>query len=288
MFCKVYVFMGFKIIYYYLKLLRPLNVLISGLAMVVSASILDQLHNYYIVLLTSVVVMCFTAASNALNDAIDIKSDSINRPNRPISLGRVSINSAIFISFILYTAGSIICLNLPNIAQVIAIIISVPLMIIYNIYLKGLHLVGNFVVASILGMCFVFAGAAHGNVGPMWLPGILAFGLTFLREIIKDMADIDGDKISGLKTYPISKGLKKTTRLIIFISLIICSALFLPYLIGIYGNWYMIILFLGVEIPLFIVVFLFIKNPQISTAKICSKILKFSTINGLFAIYFGK
>ena len=102
--------------------------------MVVSASILDQLHNYYIVLLTSVVVMCFTAASNALNDAIDIKSDSINRPNRPISLGRVSINSAIFISFGLYTAGSIICLNLPNMAQVIAIIISVPLMIIYILW----------------------------------------------------------------------------------------------------------------------------------------------------------
>ena len=280
--------MGFKIIYYYLKILRPLNVLISGFTMIISASILDQVDNYYIVFITSIVVMCFTGASNALNDAIDIKSDSINRPNRPISLGKISINSAIFISFILYTSGSIMCLNLPNMAQVIAIIISVPLMIIYNTNLKGLYLVGNFVVASILGLCFVFAGAAHSNIGPMWLPGVLAFGLTFLREIIKDMADIDGDKISGLRTYPISKGLKKTTRLIIFITLIICSVLPFPYLIGIYGVWYMIILFLGVEIPLFIVVFLFIKNPQISTAKTCSKILKLSTINGLFAIYFGK
>ena len=108
--------------------------------MIISASILDQLDNYYIVFITSIVVMCFTGASNALNDAIDIKSDSINRPNRPISLGKISINSAIFISFILYTSGSIMCLNLPNMAQVIAIIISVPLMIIYNTNLKGLYL----------------------------------------------------------------------------------------------------------------------------------------------------
>tara|TARA_Y100000741_G_C18255449_1_gene558792 strand:+ start:2808 stop:3002 length:195 start_codon:yes stop_codon:yes gene_type:complete len=64
--------MVFKIAYY-LKILRPLNVLISGLAMIISASILDQLDNYYIVFITSIVVMCFTGASNALNDAIDIK-----------------------------------------------------------------------------------------------------------------------------------------------------------------------------------------------------------------------
>ena len=49
----------------------------------------------------------------------------------------------------------------------------------------------------------------------------------------------------------------------------------------------LIILLIGVEIPLIIVVFLLVKNPTISSAVISSKILKFSTIMGLSAIYTG-
>ena len=49
----------------------------------------------------------------------------------------------------------------------------------------------------------------------------------------------------------------------------------------------LITLVIGVEIPLLLVVFLFIKNPEVSTAKICSKILKVIPLLGLIAIYMG-
>ena len=82
--------MFIDLVYYHLKILRPLNVFTSGLAMIISASILDQIGNYYVVAITCIVVMCFTGASNALNDAIDLKSDLINRPFRPIPSGNIS------------------------------------------------------------------------------------------------------------------------------------------------------------------------------------------------------
>ena len=275
-------------VYYHLKILRPLNVFTSGLAMIVSASILNQIDSYYVVAITCIVVMCYTGASNALNDAIDLKSDLINRPYRPIPSGKISRNAAVVFSFILFTVGSTICLQLSDAAKVIGIIISVPMIIFYNTYFKGVYLLGNFAVGLVIGMSFIFSGAAHYSITPMWIPAFLAFGLTFLREIIKDLEDIRGDKISGLLTYPISSDLKQTTRLIILIAASVGLAALTPYLVGYYGTWYLIALVIGVEIPLVLVVFFFIKKPVVSTAKICSKILKLSTLMGLVAIYMGK
>ena len=97
------------------------------------------------------------------------------------------------------------------------------MLIFYNIYFKGVYLLGNFAVGLVIGMSFIFSGAAHYSIAPMWIPAFLAFGLTFLREIIKDLEDIKGDKISGLLTYPISSDLKQTTRLIILIAASVVS-----------------------------------------------------------------
>ena len=90
--------MWIDLVYYHLKILRPLNVFTSGLAMIVSASILNQIDSYYVVSITCIVVMCYTGASNALNDAIDLKSDLINRPYRPIPSGKISRSAAVALS----------------------------------------------------------------------------------------------------------------------------------------------------------------------------------------------
>ena len=60
-----------------------------------------------------------------------------------------------------------------------------------------------------------------------------------------------------------------------------------PFLNKIYGFWYGIIVFIGVEIPLAIVAGLFIYNPGITSAIQAAKILKFSSLMGLIAIYLG-
>ena len=54
-----------------------------------------------------------------------------------------------------------------------------------RIDLKGKPLIGNIAVSLTLGLSFLFCGSAHGNVVPMWIPMILAFGLTLIRELVK-------------------------------------------------------------------------------------------------------
>ena len=276
-----------KIIYHHIKLLRPLNVMTSGLAIIIATAILDELNNHHILLITTCVVMLYTAASNALNDALDYEIDLINRPERPIPLGYVSIQSALIISFLLFAFGAALCLQLPDMAIVIGVFISIPLMVTYSTKLKGQYLIGNMVVSFLLGASFLFVGASHEMTSPMLIPMLLAFGLTFLREIIKDVADMEGDLSLGLKTYPIISGMHSSRRVIIVSCLLVGFFSLVPYLIGIYGPGYLLLLLIGVEIPLAIIMFIFFKNPSISSAIFSARLLKFSTLIGLLSIYFG-
>ena len=96
-----------KILYQHLKLLRPLNIITSGLAMAISSAILDGFYDTRILMLTVSIVMLFTAAANALNDAMDYEIDLVNKPLRPIPLGAVTIkNSLIISSAALFTTPS--------------------------------------------------------------------------------------------------------------------------------------------------------------------------------------
>ena len=273
--------------YYHIKLLRPLNVFTSGLAMVIGSGILGTLNNTGTLLLVMAVVMCFAGAANALNDVVDYEIDKINRPMRPLPSGFVKKRTALFISILLFSMGILACLELSEAAKVIGIVIAMPFMVLYSKYLKGMPLIGNMIVAFILGLSFLFCGAAFNNMSPMWIPMILAFGLTLVRELVKDIADMEGDQSAGLKTLPITAGIEKSIQLSIFLSACIGVGAFIPYLYGTYGIWYGILLILGVEIPLGVVVVSLLNNPGISSATHGARILKFSTLIGLIAIYAG-
>lgn len=273
--------------FYHIKLLRPLNVFASGLAMVIGSGILGTLNDTGTLLLVMAVVMCFAGAANALNDVVDYEIDKINRPMRPLPSGFVKKRTALFISILLFSMGTLACLELSEAAKVIGIVIAMPFMVLYSKYLKGMPLIGNMIVAFILGLSFLFCGAAFNNMSPMWIPMILAFGLTLVRELVKDIADMEGDQSAGLKTFPIIAGIEKSIQLSIFLSACIGVGAFIPYLYGTYGIWYGILLILGVEIPLGVVVVSLLNNPGISSATHGARILKFSTLIGLIAIYAG-
>lgn len=274
-------------IVHHIKLLRPLNVITSGIAVFVATAILAELDSYYTLSLTIIIVMLLTAASNSLNDALDHEIDLINRPDRPIPSNHVSIKGALFISLILFLIGAALCLQLSGLAIVVGIFLAIPLIIIYCTSLKSRYLIGNIAVSLVLGMTFLFVGASHGNISPMVVPMCLAFGLTLLRELVKDIADIEGDQFLGLRTFPILFGINWAIRIIISLCVLIGLGSLIPYFIGIYGPGYIISLFIGVELPLMIIIFVFLKNPSISSAIYSARILKFSTLMGLLSIYLG-
>ncbi len=268
----------------FIKLLRPLNIAVAAFAVLVSAYILGVYEQYFILTCVVIVVIAYNGAANAFNDYCDYEIDLINRPNRPLSRGMITSFQALSFAVILFAIGSVTAFQLPFYARLTAVGVAMPLIIIYSMRLKGTPLLGNISVAIILGLTFVFCGLSFNKLGPMIMPAILAFGLTLVRELIKDIADVEGDNSSGLKTLPLVIGKKKAITVAMIKAVLIGLVSLIPYYLNIYGNYYLILLVIGVEIPLAIVVVLFMKSPSISTARQSEKLLKFSTIIGLTAI----
>ena len=276
-----------KKLFVYIAAIRPLNVILGGLTIVISSFIVKYNGPTSFVIFSVLVVMFYTAGANTLNDYFDYKIDKINRPDRAISSGLVLRNHALIFSLFAFIIGTLFALQLNKNSQLVSIGISLPLIIGYNAKLKKFPLIGNIVVALILSLSFIYAGFVFENIKPLIIPAVLAFGLTLIREIVKDMADVIGDKSVGLKTFPIIYGENKTVVLCTVLSSLLGIVSFVPFITGYYNIFYGILLILTVEIPLAVVVILLLNKPSIATAKRSAKLLKFSTLGGLFSIYIG-
>ena len=271
----------------YIMIIRPLNVFLGGLTILISSLIIKYEGPAISVILPVFVVMFFTMGANTLNDYFDYEIDKINRPDRAISSGLVLRNQALILSLFSFIIGVLIALRLNKDSQLLSIGVSLPLIIAYNVKLKNYALIGNIIVSLILAMSFIYAGLVFKKTEPLIIPALLAFGLTLIREIVKDLADIKGDKSAGLMTFPIVYGKKKTIILCTILSLFLGIGSFIPFLTGYYNTFYGISLILMVEIPLAVVVISLLNKPVILTAKRGSKLLKFCTLGGLLSIYIG-
>ena len=271
----------------YIMIIRPLNVFLGGLTILISSLIIKYEGPAISVILPVFVVMFFTIGANTLNDYFDYEIDKINRPDRAISSGLVLRNHALILSIFSLFVGVLIALRLNKDSQLLSIGVSLPLIIAYNVKLKNYPLIGNIIVSLILAMSFIYAGLVFKKTEPLIIPALLAFGLTLIREIVKDLADIKGDKSAGLMTFPIVYGKKKTIILCTILSLFLGIGSFIPFLTGYYNTFYGISLILMVEIPLAVVVISLLNKPAILTAKRGSKLLKFCTLGGLLSIYIG-
>ena len=271
----------------YIMIIRPLNVFLGGLTILISSLIIKYEGPAISVILPVFVVMFFTIGANTLNDYFDYEIDKINRPDRAISSGLVLRNQALILSLFSFIIGVLIALRLNKDSQLLSIGVSLPLIIAYNVKLKNYALIGNIIVSLILAMSFIYAGLVFEKTEPLIIPALLAFGLTLIREIVKDLADIKGDKSAGLMTFPIVYGKKKTIILCTILSLFLGIGSFIPFLTGYYNTFYGISLILMVEIPLAVVVISLLNKPSVSTAKRGSKLLKFCTLGGLLSIYIG-
>lgn len=268
-------------------ILRPLNLTIGAFAVIITASILKQMGQVSAWFTALIVVVCYNAAANSINDYFDLETDRINRPNRPLVTGDVKPQTALFLAIILFIIGTILAFTLPFTATFIAVAIVLPLMIFYSIWFKGMPLAGNFIISFILGLTFLFAGAALQDLETMIIPALLAFGLTIVRELVKDISDVEGDRRTKLKTFPIKVGVKKAWTLVAVFAILIGIGAIIPFVIGTYNYWYIIFVLFGVEIPLAITVFSMMKFPTITTAERIAKLLKFSTIAGVLAVWLG-
>ena len=227
-----------------------------------------------------------SASGNIINDIFDIEIDKVNRPDRPLASNKISKISAL--SF--YAALIVASLALSwfiNLEAFIIVLSTIILLFLYSIYLKKFLLVGNIVVAFITGLVFIFGGVAVGNPIASIIPAAFAFLINLIREIVKDIQDVEGDKKAGLTTFPMRYGFKSSRLLILLLTLLLILFTFFPFITKLYRIEFFILTMVIVNpVLIYCMKLLFGDLSSKSLMKI-SNFLKLDMVIGLIAIYLG-
>jgi geranylgeranylglycerol-phosphate geranylgeranyltransferase len=243
-----------------IRLLRPFNGLLAMLGVWIGAYLTWLTPLYYAPAIAGLAAFLICAAGNAINDLVDIEIDRINRPQR------VLVKETLSRRYVFWLAHA---LNLVSV---------------------GLALTISYEITALLsGLTFVTGGMAVDSYYVFDLPGpligfVFAFCFHLVREIIKDVEDIAGDRAAGVRTLPQVIGIGKALVVVLAVFVVLILLTFMPVLLGWFGKWYKIIAVYIVELPLLAFLIFLWGNPSPRMLKVGSRLLKAGMILGMAAL----
>ena len=276
----------------YLKILRPDEAFMMAMPVVIIAIVG---HDFSLsVLLGTIVVFLMAGAGNVINDVFDWKIDAVNKPDRPIPSGRITLRNARIYAGILYAVSAVLSLVISylihNIWFFVIIACSAVIIYAYSRYFKALPLVGNIVVGGMIGFCFVVGGFILLCNTKDWgifrvsvYIGLLAAVANVARELIKDMEDVQGDQLGGARTFPVLYGKKPSSVLSILLLAVTVAVHIYLYTFGIFNIAYIVILVLAVLLYGYSVYALIASKLEPAEAT-CTKVIKFLKIAMAFSL----
>lgn len=219
----------------HLHLIRYQNLIFIALAQVIIRFGLFQPFGIDITLgafefsLLVLATVCIAAAGNIINDIYDVKIDLVNKPDKVLIGRKISEKNAYNWFIALNVIGVAIGFYLSNLIgrpgfSALFIVFS-ALLYLYASYLKGMLLVGNLLISGLVAMSLIIVGLfdllpaitpenqiTQSTVFKVILNySLFAFFLNFIREIVKDLQDVNGDKKGEINTLAIALGRKRTT-----------------------------------------------------------------------------
>lgn len=300
----------------YLKLMRYPNLLIIVLTQYFyKYFIIEPLYrsegianspggHYFIFLVLSTV--CIAAAGYAINDYFDMRVDRINKPDRML-LGRIiPRRMAILIHIIGTTLGILFGFvaafmvgewKLGLISAVIAFTLWQ-----YSHKFKASFITGNFVIAVfsafVVFIVWLYEFYAQTHTGEALLKGkfffdmfmltyiFFAFATSFIREIVKDTEDIEGDRRVGCRTIPIELGVPRAKIIIfVFTGIVMLFLSFIAFKVYSYPALKLVVYYLGVLLALFAYLFIqVVRAQEKSDYSFISMYLKIIMLAGVFTM----
>lgn len=235
----------------YLNILRPINLVFIAVvqllikfvlfpAMVVS----ETLNDWHFALLIFA-TLAIAGGGYVINDIYDVEIDKINKPNKVIVGKKISSNAALTYYMILTILGvgsGFYISNLIGRPGFAAIFVLVAAMLyLYASYLKSWLIAGNLLVSILVGTSLIIVGIfellpaiteANQSLQRQAFKVILEYALfalfiNFIREIVKDIEDINGDKNGGMNTLPILLGRQRTSNVVIAMGIMAIAAIIL-------------------------------------------------------------
>ena len=218
----------------YLKLIRYQNLLMLAFMQLVfrylflAQSYVDLALTDFNYILLVIATVCIAAGGYVINNIMDQDTDEIAKPqnrvvgvsisetvayNWYIGLTIVGVGIGFYLSNVIYK---------PTFASMFILVAT--LLYMYATSFKQIPVLGNVVVALMLSTSIIIIGLF--DILPaidvdnrfrmkeafdiLMHYAIFAFIINLIREIVKDMEDMDGDYQSGINTLPIAIGVQKT------------------------------------------------------------------------------
>ena len=260
---------------------------------------LDHIHFILLAFSTAFVAI----AGYIINDVHDVKADIINKPEKLFvdkKLTRLSAQN-LFIAFnsVGLLLGMYLSYHVGNTSYFIIYVLTSLLLYKYAKQLKKKFLLGNLIVSSIVFFCIlmvaVFDVAPATNdynlesqrsiLNIVLLFGGFGFILTFLREVVKDMEDIEGDKAIEARSIPIILGQRSAKIILIIVSVLLIIAMGLvSYLV--FGAHKQVSIYLSalVSLPLLYFTFMLSRAHQKTDFHKLSGMLKIIMLLGILSI----
>ena len=232
-----------------LTVLHPFNSLGSGVGAIIGYLITawhyQQPVDLRALLMTGAATTLIAAGGFVVNDIMDIEIDRVNRPDRPLPAGAISVATAWALYWVLNTTALALALKVSGILALVAVGI-VMLLFIYSTQLKQRFLVGHVAIGIMGALILPFGALALGHALPVMLSVLFVFPAFFAREVLKTVPDYVGDKAHGVDNLATRYGPRAALR-ISKVSLL-CTALMLPLILPVWSlnRWYIIAAVVGI------------------------------------------
>lgn len=206
--------------------------------------------------------LCIAAAGNIINDINDQEADTINKPRKAIVGKSISEKLAYNLFLTFNIIGVLLGFYVSHMVSKsgffsLFIVVSV-LLYLYATYLKQVIIIGNLVISLLVALSIIIVGlfdllpaitVQNQELQLFYFEilvayAIFAFLINFVRELVKDIEDIDGDYKAGVNTLPIAIGRKRAKQFTFLIAFIPLAAIIYYVTTYMYKNLWIVSYFL--------------------------------------------
>ncbi|MHA2393510.1 MAG: geranylgeranylglycerol-phosphate geranylgeranyltransferase [Promethearchaeota archaeon] len=277
-----------------IEILRPINALMGGLTVIIGILNtrigIDPFTLIFNIILGVLTYFFITGSGMVINDYYDIEIDKINRPERPIPRGSITLKQAkmLWIITILIGIGIAILHTILFRISYLSIIIAAFFAFIgwlYAAWGKKSGFIGNVIVSTSFSIGLIYGAVLNNSNVPFYIYFffLTSFFLLLSREIIKGCEDVEGDKKEGVKTLAIRIGINKATKFSLAFAILAIVFFILPYFTVINPLLFLISMAFGLVVVVFAVILLLKRNLEKKDFKKISLSLKLGAFLGLLA-----
>ena len=223
-----------------------------------------------ITVLQATSVWAFMCSWNALNDYLDLEIDKVNRPERPLPSGDISVEAARKVIAVMMVISILSILGSMSVAiefsggledwyPALFIWIAALFLLVnyessggYSLRLKDRGLPGNIAISLSVGMVVLFgaAGVFEPFSERAWALFFVGVLFNLAREIVKDIEDMEGDE--GRNTYVMRVGPQRARTVAWVLLILTLLSILLPFGIGIFPELHLIVVIPSVVLLLMV------------------------------------